>query len=290
MFKNLQKKKYITNYRSFNMEKIIIDILKNDNFLKSIPAIVAIIGLLIAGYKQVFKVKTITEIDKLFLDKETKERLKFGKYIFSVIQFFFSYIIVSLYLNFFYYDYLTSDSESFFLSFVKYSLNIFGISLLISSVLFSFQNKLKKHRWFMLIFIFFVLINLLSSYPIFGCILSLLFFQSDNLYNLYVTLLLLLGLCFFYAHIFSKILQESHVPYSFRIISETELKKIKNLIHGYTIDEKRTICFIEDILNKEKFYVCDFSSKVYIEYKQLTSQEKESKSSGSRAKKSKANR
>ncbi|AFU14446.1 putative membrane spanning protein [Bacillus thuringiensis MC28] len=272
------------------MEKIIIDILKNDNFLKATPAIVAVIGLLIAGYKQFFKVKTITEIDKLFLDKETTERLKFGKYIFSVIQFFFSYLIVTLYFNFFYYEYLTSDPESLFLSFLKYSLNVFGISFLISSVLFSFQNKLKKHTWFMLIFILSILINLLSSYPLFGYILSLLFSQSDNLYNLYVTLLLLLGLCFFYAHIFSKIQKENHVPYSFRIISEAELKKIKNLIHGYTIDDKRTICFIENILNKEKFYVCDFSSKVYIEYKQLTSQKKEGKSSGSRAKKSKANR
>ncbi|PET18423.1 hypothetical protein [Bacillus thuringiensis] len=272
------------------MEKIIIDILKNDNFLKSIPAIVAVIGLLIAGYKQFFKVKTITEIDKLFLDKETKERLKFGKYIFSVIQFFFSYVIVSLYFKFFYYEYLTSNPESFFLSFLKYSLNIFGISFLISSVLFSFQDKLKKHRWFMLIFIFSILINLLSSYPIFGYILSLLFFQSDNLYNLYVTLLLLLGLCFFYAHIFSKTQKENHVPYSFQIISEDDFKEIKNLIHGYTLDEKRTICFIENVLNKEKFYVCDFSSKVYIEYEKLTHQKKESKSSKSRAKRSKANR
>ncbi|MGZ7151192.1 hypothetical protein [Bacillus sp. BC08] len=271
------------------MENVVIDIFKNDNFLKAIPGLVAIIGLLISGYKQFFKVRTITEIDKLFLDKETKERLKFGKYIFNVIFLFFIYIITTIYFNFFWYEYLTSD-QTLLLTVLQNSIKVFGVSFIIVSLLFSIHNRLKKSIWAMFIFTLSIFISLISSYFIFGYILSVLFFKNDNLYSLYAAILLLLALCFFYAHIASKMQKENHVPYSFRIISEVELKEIKNLIHGYTIDEKRTICFINDILNKETFYVCDFSSKVYIEYSKFIPRKKEKELSRSRTKKSKTNR
>ncbi|MEK4544665.1 hypothetical protein [Bacillus sp. FSL R5-0585] len=47
------------------------------------------------------------------------------------------------------------------------------------------------------------------------------------------------------------------------IITIVAEEKLETLIHGYTIDEKRTVCFVEGIKSDEVFYVCDFSSKFF---------------------------
>ncbi|HFT2185057.1 hypothetical protein M3644_06155 [Bacillus cereus] len=50
------------------------------------------------------------------------------------------------------------------------------------------------------------------------------------------------------------------------IITIVAEEKLETLIHGYTIDEKRTVCFVEGIKSDEVFYVCDFSSKFFLKH------------------------
>ncbi|PGC23617.1 hypothetical protein COM23_14335 [Bacillus wiedmannii] len=63
-------------------------------------------------------------------------------------------------------------------------------------------------------------------------------------------------------------IRPSKTKFSIRILKEDELSNLI-LIHNNTIDEKRVLCVSQEFSREELFYVCDFSSKVYLEYKKV---------------------
>ncbi len=60
------------------------------------------------------------------------------------------------------------------------------------------------------------------------------------------------------------------------IISKEEIEKLQ-LIHNFIIDDKRSVFHERYKEEDEIFYVCDFSSKVYLKYSKMKTRKDSSK-------------
>ncbi|PFC83545.1 hypothetical protein CN276_09310, partial [Bacillus cereus] len=72
-------------------------------------------------------------------------------------------------------------------------------------------------------------------------------------------------LMYFYTVTLTKITKEFPTSYLINLVNE-DIFRSEKIIHGYMLDEKRTVCFLEKQSQEEVFYVCDFSAKVYQKY------------------------
>ncbi|PEA54792.1 hypothetical protein CON64_10815 [Bacillus pseudomycoides] len=232
-----------------------------------------LIGALLYGINQFIKVTTTDKIDTLFIDKPTQIKVKFWYYLMGTIIFYMLYVASFIFLGSNFYDYLFHENIKFKNQIAGLN-GVFFLSVLIILLVWGARETLKKNKFKIGIIVF----NILTS-----IIFIFLFFSeefshsttsnSSNLIYYIIFMPSILG--FFYVYILNKILHP-YQKYSIKILTDEEMetKAIKEdftkLIHGYAIDEKRTVCFIEGESQNEVFYLCDFSSKVYVKYTKQT--------------------
>ncbi|PEN67170.1 hypothetical protein [Bacillus toyonensis] len=243
----------------------------DETVLKSIPALVTLAGMLasilVAGYKLFFRVKTTTEIDRLFLDKETIERINFGNFVIAFLSLICLYVTMALYFYYLCYDHLLHEHKELGKQILSWSTLIFLISIICLSIIFMLLRILKKLKWTTNIMKYLLFMSMLSGLFVYVFLFSELVFHTYNLENLIIGIVITVVPCFYYTLVMFKVNNRPTSHYSFVVINEEDIKKEKKLIHGYAIDEKRTICFINDQPHDSLFYICDFSAGVYIKYK-----------------------
>ncbi|PFV84998.1 hypothetical protein COL05_04650 [Bacillus sp. AFS059628] len=241
----------------------------DDNFAKIATALVTATVALLSGIpfiiQKFVQLYTTSQLDMLFNSKEQKNRLKITELI-SVLCIFILliYLVPGLLINAAFSDYI--HKHGFIFSII--ALIAISISAFATAKLFKItehgdkSNEIKKEirkqaLYFLLssIFWYYTLLTIAIDraiwYEIIGLGLAFPIFIS--------------GL--FIYHLI-RVQELDNKKYSIRILTQDEIIKL-NLIHNYVIDEKKTLCTLANTPEDKLFYICDFSSKVYLEYKEL---------------------
>ncbi|HDR7714972.1 hypothetical protein VSY18_22770 [Bacillus albus] len=205
---------------------------------------------------------TTKEIDKLYLNKATQVKLNFWNVILSTLLGAILYLFAAVFFNFGVYDNLNktwSNSEK-----VWYIGGTLIISVILLVVLyFLFLFSLHKNKKFNIILKVLISLQIISSVIIFSYLITIQIFRKWN-YEMIPSIVLLI-LIFACIQTTMNNLTRNKKPSQY-IITIVAEEKLETLIHGYTLDEKRTVCFAEGIKPDEVFYVCDFSSKVFLKH------------------------
>ncbi|RWS44091.1 hypothetical protein EKA14_10185 [Bacillus mycoides] len=245
-------------------------------FLKSPPGFVALVsGLITLVYfiaTRFIQVWATDEINKLFIDNVKLINLRVWDFLVAIILFTITFVVYALIFNFSFgeVDITTSGVPKTVYTWSMY-LSFFSLFALL--ILEPFVEKIKKVTGTITIVLFMIFTSITNAL-LFSFIFNEIIYKKANLENIFITVLLPLLVVITYSFIIPKVhAQTSNVKYHIRMVSEGQIK-IENLIHGYVIDEKKTICFPKESTNKDIFYLCDFSSKVYLKYEKETEDNK----------------
>lgn len=244
-----------------------------ESFLKSPTGFVALIsGLITLFYflaNRLIQVFAIDEIDRLFLDKIKQVNLKIWQLFTAIVYFHLIFFASGLVFNYSLNE-LNTIKPNLTKSIFTWSLNLFLLSLLViliwAASVKSFKKSTNKIVHILLT------TNLSCGILFYSFIFNQIIHLNTNQIYLFIVALQPVILVSIYLFVFSKFhVKDKHMKYDISIVSEHHIK-IANLVHGYVLDEKKTICFPKGYTDKDIFYLCDFSSKVYLKY------EKQSKS------------
>ncbi|MFK4292928.1 hypothetical protein [Bacillus sp. RC250] len=258
----------------------MFDGLSIETISKLPPAFTAIIATLIGLsikasihiINQFVLVKTTKEIDKLYLNKASQVKFKFWNLISSTLSNSFYYLCAAVCYDAFLFDILHIN-KNINKWFTVGSLIISLILLFILLVLFlSSVHKIKKYSTVLRTLLF---LHITSSVIVSAHLITLFILRpwrcgcgviTEMIPYIIITVL-------FFACIqttmFNLVRKKKTKQYIINIVTE---EKLENLIHGYTIDEDRVMCFIENTNPDEAFYICNFSSKVYLKYTKKSEQ------------------
>ncbi|MBJ8026606.1 hypothetical protein [Bacillus cereus group sp. N21] len=248
-----------------------------EKLLKYTPAIVALVGGLLTLISFIFQrfIQLIStdEISKLFLDKAKQANLKLWHFLIGVVYSMFVFVLIGSTFNYLF-NKVDITKDEFPRSVLIWSTGFFLISLLIIALMPLLINKLEKSK----------IITIMTCNGIFGLIVYSFAFNKMtyvkfDLTNLTLLLLLPIILTTLYFFIISKI--NANKPKDEYLISSVSEGKIKleNLRHGFVIDEKRTVYFPKDSTDKDIFYLCDFTSKIYLKYQKIQGSKNEDENS-----------
>ncbi|MED1536182.1 hypothetical protein [Bacillus pseudomycoides] len=229
-----------------------------------VTLLVAILGNVIAFYQFHVKFKTFNEFDKIFLNKSEQKQLTDFQFISEWLLLSFALYIMPL-VAFTQFGELPKN-------WVKY-VSTFGLLFLMISLVFcirifiyAVQKELPKeiHLKIRKSLSTNMLLSLIWMYPI-----SYLVASSLNWFAILTLILIGLLYSLFFTLIANKTRkQPPAAEYLVEILTEEELKK-SPLIHAYIIDDKKSVLYHGADLSKNTFYVCDFSSKIYLKYSKL---------------------
>ncbi|ANV70803.1 MULTISPECIES: hypothetical protein [Bacillus cereus group] len=245
-----------------------MEFIKN-TILNSGPALVTLVtciaSLLYFLGNKFIKIKSLTHIDKLFLDKSTNKSLQVWQFIIAVVYALFVYNLLahtfgSNFPNSFDYDNSNSLHKTYFWSAWLFIISL--ISLIVSRFLI---KKFKHHNSFVRIVCILILLNLITSVIFYFFFYYEFVLKSINLSSILIINTFPVILMYFYTITLTKITKEFPTSYLINLVSE-DIFRSEKIIHGYMLDEKRTVCFLEKQSQEEVFYVCDFSAKVYQKY------------------------
>lgn len=241
----------------------------DDNFAKIATALVTATIALLSGIpfitQKFVQLYSTNQLDMLFIGKEQKKKLEIME-LFSVI--FIStlsvYLVPGLFIYIAFFDYIYNHA----IIFGSIALIALLISAFTSTKLFRITKNVDKSEevkkdirkqalYFLLssIFWYYILLAIAIDKGIWYEILGLgiafpLFISGIFVYNI------------------NRVQALDNKKYSIRILTQDEIIKL-NLIHNYVIDDKKTLCTLANTPEDKIFYVCDFSSKVYLEYKEV---------------------
>ncbi|MCX2829441.1 hypothetical protein ORL93_27795 [Bacillus sp. DHT2] len=245
----------------------MFDELSLETIGKFAPAFTTIIATLLIpavlySVNQLVIAATTKEIDKLYLNKATQVKLNFWNVVLSTLLGAFLYLFAAVFFNFGVYDNLNktwSNSEK-----VWYIGGTVIISLILLFVLYLlFLFSLHKNKKFNIVFKVLIFLQIASSVISFSHLITNQIFRKWN-YEMIPSIVLLI-LIFACIQTTMNNLTRNKKPSQY-IINIVDEEKLESLIHGYALDEKRTVCFVEGIKPDEVFYVCDFSSKVFVKH------------------------
>ncbi|PRT34070.1 hypothetical protein [Bacillus wiedmannii] len=233
------------------------------NVLKGLGGLAATLTFLAVVYRFVLIYRTINEFDKLFISKAEREKQKDFKFIMETLLIFFAFYLYPLII--------LSQFISLSKSTVNAMVGWMSILVLLSTIMFMFTVyyaskktiPTEKYTRVKLIGLVNVIFSLLWYIP------ALLIVTT---YKSWSALLIIIPLVLLYSLILMKFLYKTrNTPqnkYIVTTINEEEFSKLE-LIHSYIIDENRTVLYETSTTSEETFYVCDFSSEVYLKYKKI---------------------
>ncbi|MDI6529680.1 MULTISPECIES: hypothetical protein [Bacillus cereus group] len=249
----------------------------DDNFAKIATALVSATIALVSGVpfiiQKFVQLSTTSQLDMLFIGKEQKKKLELIE-LFNVI--FISTISVYFVPGLFIY----AAFSDFIYDYAIILGSIGGIALLITAVtstnLFKAIKNTKNfeevkdyvHKQALYVFLssifwYYIILTVILNNGIWYEILGLGI----------VTPILISGIFIYNTN---KVQALENKKYSIRILTQDEIITL-NLIHNYVIDEKRTLCTLANAPEDKLFYICDFSSEVYLEYTEIGFKQKKLK-------------
>ncbi|PFZ72313.1 hypothetical protein COL82_26860 [Bacillus toyonensis] len=219
---------------------------------------------------------TTNEFDQLFKDKATRKQINTFTFCQDILIITMSiFIVPASYFKFFMPNLITNYAfilePLYKLSFILFSL-LFLILLPVSLLP---KFKLHKTNWFKRAIKWISIIHMLSFMFSYWCFFHVNIPQSNKYNFILIAIVIPLFMSFFYLYLSKQFNKTSQPQYLMEIISEEELEKLQ-LIHTFIIDDKRSVFHEKYKENQEIFYVCDFSSKVYLKYSKLKSRKNHS--------------
>ncbi|RKI27847.1 hypothetical protein [Bacillus thuringiensis] len=243
----------------------------NETLLKLSPALVTAIVALVGGItfiiQRTIQLSATSEFDMLFINKEQQKKIKLiDLSVLTIVATLSIYIIPGLFIYKVYSDFLLKHHVIFGI--------ITGVSLLIfidkvyqlsrTSLNVDSSQEAKKHIKRLSIYMF---LSSLGWYyiTIIFCIENAAWLET-SLFGVFAPLCI----SAYVIYPLKTIQWLERKKYSVRILKQDEIDSIQ-LIHNYTIDEKRILCTAKDSRESDIFYVCDFSAEIYLEYKDVSS-------------------
>ncbi|PRT07950.1 hypothetical protein C6356_06050 [Bacillus wiedmannii] len=241
------------------------------NIAKIVGAAVGVWGI-IKGFGSFYmESSTTNEFDQLFKDKATRKQINTFTFCQDILIITMSiFIVPASYFKFFMPNLITNYAfilePLYKLSFILFSL-LFLILLPVSLLP---KFKLHKTNWFKRAIKWISIIHMLSFMFSYWCFFHVNIPQSNKYNFILIAIVIPLFMSFFYLYLSKQFNKTSQPQYLMEIISEEKLEKLQ-LIHTFIIDDKRSVFHEKYKENQEIFYVCDFSSKVYLKYSKMKS-------------------
>lgn len=211
---------------------------------------------------------TTNEFDQLFKEKITRKQINIFSFCQGILIIALSlFIIPASYLKFFIPNLIIN--YAFILEpLYKMSFILFTLLFLILLPISLLPKKLLKANWLNQSIKWISKIHMFSFMFSYWYFFHINIFQSNKYDLILITIVVPLFMSFFYLYLSKQFNKTSQPQYLMEIINEEEIAKLK-LIHNFIIDDKRSV-FHEKYKEEEgTFYVCDFSSKVYLKYSKM---------------------
>ncbi|PGZ57869.1 hypothetical protein COE58_24290 [Bacillus cereus] len=242
---------------------------------KIVGAVVGMLGILKVFGSFYMESSTINEFDQLFKDKVRKQINIFPFFQNILIIALFLFIIPASYLKFFMPNLITN--YAFILEpLYKISYIVVTLLFLILLPISLLPKKLLKANWFNRSIKWISMIHMFSVMFSYSYFFHVNISQSNKYDLILITIGIPLFMSFFYLYLSKQFNQTPQPQYLMEIINKEEIAKVK-LIHNFIIDDKRSV-FHEKYKEEDgTFYVCDFSSKVYLKYSKMKTRKNASK-------------
>ncbi|PEA79112.1 hypothetical protein CN676_03995 [Bacillus wiedmannii] len=226
-----------------------------------ITLLIALITNAIAFYQFRIKFKTFNEFDKLFLNKSEQKKLTDFQFLSDWFLLFFAMYLMPL-IAFYQFE-KPSHNWSLYLGTFGLLFMMISICCFVPVFIYAFQKDLpvqkysKARKWGLANMI----LSLIWFYPI-----SYLVVTSKSWLAMPAIILFALLYSLFLNLVANQTKKKpSTTEYLVDILTEEELKQTP-LIHAYIIDDKKSVLYHGGDLSRKTFYVCDFSSKIYLKY------------------------
>ncbi len=211
---------------------------------------------------------TTNEFDQLFKDKVTRKQINIFSFFQDILIIALSlFIVPASYFKFFMPNLITN--YAFILEpLYKLSFILFTLLFLVLVPISLLPKKLFKTNWFTRSIKLLSVVHMFSFMFSYWCFFHVNIPQS-NKYNLILfTIVIPLSMSFFYKYLNQQLRDKHKTQYLVENLSEEKITGLK-LIHNFIIDDKRSV-FHEKYKEEEgPFYVCDFSSNVYLKYSKM---------------------
>ncbi|MGH0924170.1 hypothetical protein [Bacillus pacificus] len=243
---------------------------------KIVGAAVGVWGI-IKGFGSFYmESSTTNEFDQLFKDKTKRKQMDiFMFWQDIVLAAICVFILPALYFKFFIPSVSVPIDYSFiFKKLYQVSALLFSLIFLILLIIATTLPFIKTNRNSLFCRItryvgLFNMINFMFIYwVLFNIKIDINLFQTSKNTLVLIFLCIPLFMSFFYKYLNQQLRDRHQTQYLVESLSEEKIKELQ-LIHNFIIDDKRSV-FHEKYKEEEgPFYVCDFSSKVYLKYSKI---------------------
>lgn len=211
---------------------------------------------------------TANEFDQLFKDKVTRKQINIFSFCQDILIIALSiFIVPASYFKFFMPNLITNYpfilEPLYKLSYILVTL-LFLILIPISLL----PKKLLKANWFNRSIKWLSIIHMFSFMFFYWCFFHVNITQSNKYNLILIAIIIPLFMSFFYLYLSKRFNKTSQPQYLMEIISEEKLSELQ-LIHNFIIDDKRSVFHEKNKQEDDTFYVCDFSSNVYLKYSKI---------------------
>ncbi|HFU7053760.1 TPA: hypothetical protein ACGN81_000643 [Bacillus cereus] len=241
--------------------------------LKAIGPFVAIIIPSIAlFYNMYFKLKNIEDYDKIFIKKEEVHKINFMNSFFQCLLYIFIfYLFPSTILAISYRGYNPEDNASqfdgwsaLFLAFIFVIFSLFFFMTIIIN-LFPAENKIKYRK----VNAITSSISLISSMVLYPFIFYAFIFGDKAISLLYFIVCFPIILSIMTLNIYNFYNNKIVNNYIVEVLDKDTLRGL-HLIHSHMIQDNTTILSEKNTPIEEVFYLCNFTSNVYLKYTKNT--------------------
>ncbi|MFE6010424.1 MULTISPECIES: hypothetical protein [Bacillus cereus group] len=232
------------------------------------PIITIIIPLIALCYNMYFKVKNITDFDKIFINKEDVHKINFMHSVFRCLLYIFIfYLSPSTILAVSYHSYDPKDDAAKFDGWPALLLMcifiLFSIFILITIIvnLCSIQTKMKLRR----VNLIFSSLALISSMFLYPFVYYAFIYGDKSLDLIYFIICFPIVISMMIVNIHNFYNNKMNSSYLIEILDKDTLSKL-SLIHSHTLNDNTTILYEKGKSIEEEFYFCNFASNVYLKY------------------------
>ncbi|MBK5431661.1 hypothetical protein [Bacillus sp. TH25] len=239
---------------------------------KIVGAAVGVLGI-IKGFSNLYlEASTTEEFDQLFKDKTKRKQMDIFTFVQSIaLSGIFVFILPALYFKFFipripnnYFLILKPLHKGIELSF--YSL--FLILVIITAILPFI--KPKKYGLFCNAIRWLAILNMINFMIFYWAFFNINFniIQNNKEDFILFVIFIPLFMSFFYKYLNQQLIDKHKTQYLVENLSEEQIEELE-LIHNFIFDDKRSVLHEKYKEEEGTFYVCDFSSKVYLKYSKM---------------------
>ncbi|MEK4571146.1 hypothetical protein NSS74_01185 [Bacillus sp. FSL E2-8868] len=249
---------------------------------KIVGAAVGVWGI-IKGFGSFYmESSTTNEFDQLFKDKTKRKQMDIFTFLQDIVLAAICvFILPALYFKFFIPS-VPIDYSFIFKKLYQASALLFSLIFLILLIIAATLPFIKTNRnsLFCRITRYVGLLNMINFmfiyWVLFNIKIDINLFQTSKNTLVLIAIFIPLFMSFFYKYLNQQLRDRHQTQYLVESLSEEKIKELQ-LIHNFIIDDKRSVFHEKYKEEDDTFYICDFSSKVYLKYSKMKTRKKPSK-------------